>query len=311
MPFNGAGAYSPPGTDFPAVASTLIESTKFNNVINDIATALSSCIAKDGQTTVTANIPFGGFKLQEIGTGVIADDGANLTNLQNGTGLWAGTAGGTADALTLSLTPALTAYVAGQMFRFKAGASDNTGATTVAINGLTAKTIQLNGAALVAGDITADNWYEILYDGTNFQLARVGQPSQTALIESGTKMVFQQTAAPTGWTKDTTHNDKSLRVVSGTASSGGATAFTSVFGSGKSTSAFTLTTGEIPSHTHSVTPSTSSTGQATNTITAAGNPGTVIGNAAYTANATGSGGSHAHTLSLDLQYVDLIIATKD
>lgn len=46
---------------------------------------------------------------------------------------------------------------------------------------------------------------------------------------SGTAMLFVQTAAPTGWTKDTTHNNKALRIVSGTASSGGSTAFTSVF----------------------------------------------------------------------------------
>ena len=42
---------------------------------------------------------------------------------------------------------------------------------------------------------------------------------------SGTKMLFQQSTAPTGWTKQTTHNDKTLRVVTGTASSGGSNAF--------------------------------------------------------------------------------------
>ena len=47
----------------------------------------------------------------------------------------------------------------------------------------------------------------------------------------GTAMLFAQTAAPTGWTKSTTHNDKALRVVSGTAGSGGSTAFTTVFAS--------------------------------------------------------------------------------
>jgi hypothetical protein len=48
-------------------------------------------------------------------------------------------------------------------------------------------------------------------------------------IVSGTKMLFAQTAAPIGFTKDTTHNDKALRVVSGTAGSGGSTGFTTVF----------------------------------------------------------------------------------
>lgn len=63
MPFNGSGQYSPPGADFPAVANTLIQASKFNNIINDIATALSTAVTKDGQTVVTANIPFAGFAL--------------------------------------------------------------------------------------------------------------------------------------------------------------------------------------------------------------------------------------------------------
>ena len=47
---------------------------------------------------------------------------------------------------------------------------------------------------------------------------------------SGTKMLFQQTSAPTGWTKVTSGvNNKALRVVSGSAGSGGNVAFTTVF----------------------------------------------------------------------------------
>lgn len=72
MPFNGAGTYSPPGADFPAVAGTIIQATKFNNVVNDIATALSTAITKDGQTTVTANIPFSGFYATNVGVKLIA-----------------------------------------------------------------------------------------------------------------------------------------------------------------------------------------------------------------------------------------------
>src|SRR5690606_38373212 len=52
-----------------------------------------------------------------------------------------------------------------------------------------------------------------------------------AHLPAGTKMLFAQTAAPTGWVKDTDHNNKALRVVSGTAGSGGALAFTSAFAS--------------------------------------------------------------------------------
>ena len=53
-----------------------------------------------------------------------------------------------------------------------------------------------------------------------------------AAFPSGTKMLFQQTSAPTGWTKVTSGvHDKALRVVDGTAGSGGTNAFISTFGS--------------------------------------------------------------------------------
>jgi hypothetical protein len=48
-------------------------------------------------------------------------------------------------------------------------------------------------------------------------------------IAAGSLMLFQQTSAPTSWTKQTTHNNKALRVVNGTAAPGGSTAFTTVF----------------------------------------------------------------------------------
>lgn len=49
-------------------------------------------------------------------------------------------------------------------------------------------------------------------------------------IPSGTTMLFAQAAAPVGWTKLTTHNNKALRVVSGTGGgSGGSVGFTTAF----------------------------------------------------------------------------------
>jgi hypothetical protein len=78
-------------------------------------------------------------------------------------------------------------------------------------------------------------------------------------------MLFVQTSAPTGWTKSTTHDNKALRVVSGTAGSGGTVAFTTAFAS-KSVSGTvgdtTLSTSQIPSHTH-----TGTTGNPNTTLT--------------------------------------------
>ena len=85
---------------------------------------------------------------------------------------------------------------------------------------------------------------------------------------SGTKLLFNQTTAPTGWVKDTTHDNKALRVVSGTAGTGGSIAFTTAFAS-QNVGDTTLTASQIPSHTHTFSGSgtTGNAGSHTHSIT--------------------------------------------
>lgn len=67
MPFNGSGTYSPPSPPtFPAVSGTKIRSSYFNSVINDLATALSNCVARDGQSTITNAMTFLGIDAQDV-----------------------------------------------------------------------------------------------------------------------------------------------------------------------------------------------------------------------------------------------------
>jgi hypothetical protein len=146
---------------------------------------------------------------------------------------------------------------------------------------------------------------------------------------SGTVMLFAQTSAPTGWTKNTTQNDNSaLRLVTGSASTGGSVAFTTAFASQTPTGSVsvtsitgsigstTLSTPQIPSHSHP---------GGLGTV----NPGTSIyenpGPGSSSTGNTGGGGSHDHPLSvtggsgtftgnainLAVQYVDVIRASKD
>lgn len=187
MARDGSGTFTRDGVA-PSAGAT-ISSTQYNADITGIASALTASIAKDGQTTPTANLPMGGFKH----TGVAVASGGSRSEYvsgaveQDGGTHWCATAGGTADALTLTPTPAITSYTAGQVFRFKAGASPNTGAATVAVSGLSAKAIQKAGAALAAGDIAADKWYEILYDGAAFQLQSYSASSGTVTsVATGT-----------------------------------------------------------------------------------------------------------------------------
>jgi microcystin-dependent protein len=127
-------------------------------------------------------------------------------------------------------------------------------------------------------------------------------------LTSGVRMLFQQTTAPTGWTKETNSafNNVALRIVTGSVSSGGADDFNSVFGVSKSTDAHTLTTAQIPAHTHPIL-NLASGGIGNDKIAGAN---TALANDVNT-QSTGGGGSHSHALVLDLKYRDFIIAQKD
>ena len=84
---------------------------------------------------------------------------------------WA-TYGGTANVVTLAPAFARTAYVAGDEFRFRAAAA-NTGATTINVGGLGAKTaVTVTGAALPAGYIRTGVDTVCVYDGANFVVER-------------------------------------------------------------------------------------------------------------------------------------------
>ena len=168
-------------------------------------------------------------------------------------------------------------------------------------SGLTGVGIGTDGSVNTTGIITATS-----FSGDGSGLSGVDP------FDSGTAMLFQQTAAPTGWTKQTTHNDKSLRVVSGTASSGGSTAFTSVFTSRTFSGTVgntTLTIAQMPSHNHTFNGNTFADGIAGVTFE-------TRGGSSRTTSSTGGGGSHNHSFTgiaadFDVQYVDVIIATKD
>ena len=109
---------------------------------------------------------------------------------------WAGTAGGTANALTLTPAIALTSYQAGIRMTFLA-ANTNTGAATVNASALGAQAIKKgDGTALVAGDIIAGSIYTIVYDGTNFRLTE-GERDPDAIV---TPDLFNGTGAQTAFT---------------------------------------------------------------------------------------------------------------
>lgn len=145
-------------------------------------------------------------------------------------------------------------------------------------------------------------------DYVSYMLGATGLPADSIVggVPSGTKMLFAQATAPTGWTKDTTHNDKSLRVVSGTGGgSGGSVAFSTVFGR-TAVDASSLSIAQLAAHAHSISGTNNTSGSYS---------GYVINSSSYQVSgytgSQGSGSTHSHGLDLRVQYVDVIICTKD
>jgi len=185
MSFNGSGTFVINSAGQPVVTGTVISSTAFNALTADLATGLSTTITKNGQSIPTANLPMGGFKLTGLVDGTAATDSATVSQIQSAYGTFLTVLG--TNTITATVSPSLTAYSAGQMFGFVA-VNTNTGATTINISGLGAKSIVTPLGALNAGDIQSGYFYIIYYDGTSFQLLGIST-SLTTLSISGTLSV--------------------------------------------------------------------------------------------------------------------------
>lgn len=164
--------------------------------------------------------------------------------------------------------------------------------------------------------------------------------SKRGIFPLGTAWVFYQSSAPTGWTQVTTHENKALRVVSGTGGgSAGTNSFTSTMSSfnisgtvisSSATGPTTLTVQQLPSHAHP------GSGTGLNAVPALNNPdgsftgwngGDVARSSGWTRNfpgwgSAGSDTSHNHPfsgsgtvpsqpVSIDVQYIDVIVCTFD
>jgi hypothetical protein len=182
------------------------------------------------------------------------------------------------------------------------------------------------GLAATKGNLIAGN-------GTNFVALGVGTDGYALLADAAsatgakwssimpatTIAPFQQTLAPTGWTKETTHNDKAFRVVSGSASSGGSTAFSTVFGARTISAAMlpdhTVTITD-PGHVHGFTASRSDGNVQSGGGENVGNPVSSGNTSSATTGITAAFGTTARggaqtDMAMQVHYVDLILAAKN
>lgn len=244
-----------------------------------------------------------------------------------------------------------TAYGASGWIQQNYDTTDFTGQNWVQVSGATlysadAVTLELTGTEFAVKDngISATQ-INVSGTGTAGQfLASDGDGTMSwadvVSFDSGTRMLFAQNTAPTGWTKDTTNYDNhALRVTTGTASTGGTVDFTSAFVSqavnvsgttdnttaGGTVANHTLATSRIPSHNHTVTgpwdgafnasgtgsyrKSTASSPASTKTTSSKGSGG------AHNHGFTGTAHNHTFTgsdsIDLAVKYLDIITATKD
>jgi hypothetical protein len=84
MSYNGTGTFLINTAGQPVVTNTVISATTFNLLTADLANGLTNVITKDGQTTVTANIPMSNFKITGLGAATTANDAVRLEQLTSG-----------------------------------------------------------------------------------------------------------------------------------------------------------------------------------------------------------------------------------
>jgi hypothetical protein len=156
MSFNGSGTFLINSAGQPVVTNTIISSTAFNALTADLATGLSTCLTKDGQTTPTANIKLGGFKLINVGAPTLSGDALSFGNAATVSNL---TATGSSTLAALSVS-GLGTYTNTQTF---------TGSTSALaaklVNALEKVTISATAATgTIAFDVTTQS---VLYYTTN------------------------------------------------------------------------------------------------------------------------------------------------
>ena len=231
---------------------------------------------------------------------------------------------------------------------------DGTANFNVAVSTSVLGAVTTKGAAVFDAGATVTAGQALVAGSGNINIRSNGEVSATLFtgsgagltgvdpFPSGTKMVFYQASAPTGWTQDTTAAlaNTAMSIVTGSGGgTGGATSFYDVFNASTqpvdlgsvtvsvtgAVGAHTLTTPEIPSHNHT-----------TSTTFGRNNPGPSPASIwrieaqsnnriPITINPTGGGGSHTHPFSvssssaggtastpaLNIKYANVIIAAKD
>lgn len=130
--------------------------------MSNITTINASDAPKDSRSVINANF-------------------AALENAKTASASKYATTTGSANTYAVTLDPAPSAYQAGMIINIIINAA-NTGASTVNVNSLGAKSIKKEGSTDVSsGELKQNAAYSLMYDGTNFQLMSGGGGSSDPL----------------------------------------------------------------------------------------------------------------------------------
>lgn len=187
------------------------------------------------------------------------------------------------------------------------------------------------GTRITTGQLVSGAVHTFTYDSTDDKWIINGV--LPAEFPSGTSMTFRQTAAPTGWTKDTTYTNAAFRVTSGSISQQDTAGneFTTLLTNRTIAKANlpdyalpnTLAVASSGGHNHSITILRGTVTGGSGSATALMAPSSSYDTGSIT-ETTDTDGAHVHTvtgsvtldgsgtaMNFDVNYVDLIIATKN
>jgi hypothetical protein len=195
MPYNGSGTYSLPAGSVVA-DGTQIDAADHNTPVQDIETALSAVILRNGVAAFSGNQSMGSNKLTNLAAATTAADAPRLDQVQTSAAAHAASVGGTVDAITLTFSPVFTAYTSKMRFRWTSGGANTSTTPNATLDGLGAKTIKKGaGSALAVGDTGAAGYIcEAVYNGTDIILLN---PALAAASDTAAGIVELATATET------------------------------------------------------------------------------------------------------------------
>jgi len=139
----------------------------------NIAGGINDCLNRHGNNSPSGDIPMANNKFTGVGNATARNQFGAVGQIQDGSYIF-GTTGGTANAQTLSPTPAITTYVAGQMFRvlIGVGLTNTTASPTLAVSGLASPKVIADafGNGVMPGQLVAGCIVDLVYSGTAFIL---------------------------------------------------------------------------------------------------------------------------------------------